>query len=585
AGELADEYADGVWWAPLAPLVGAAAVAPATARALGGGGTPAEVVGDRRLLLLLDNFEHVIEAAPELAELLRVCPHVDVLVTSRERLRVQGEHVYPVPVLARAEARELFTARARATQPEFEVDEYVDELCSRLDDLPLALELAAARTAVLTTSQLLERLGGRLDLLRGGRDAEKRQQTLRATIEWSHDLLDPDERRLLACLSVFRGGFTLEAAERVCRADLALVESLVDKSLTRRWESGRFGMLETIREFAAEQLEPDELDELHHRLLDHLLDLAERANLRVHGVGEQRTDLAQEERPNVEVALGWATNAGESRLGLRLLELLEMYWGTNDPVGGREWVDALLAAGGADLEPVVVAKALRLRGSTFDMTARSDLSEPDYLRAIELFESAGAEREARHLDIRVANAALQQGDLERAKRLAGAGLEADPPVALGILAQVAIAEKDAHEAARLAREAADAAKAGGFLWWQGVTLLGTAEGLLELGDVETAREFFFEGIEVLRSVRDLVNLPIALAAGAALAACAGDAVRAGTLWGAVEAEAQRDPRPTTSAALTEYERYLEPVRGPDFAEARNRGAALSLDDAVRYAGA
>src|SRR5581483_6175518 len=129
----------------------------------------------------------------------------------------------------------------RATQPDFEADEYVDELCARLDDLPLALELAAARTAVLTTSQLLERLGGRLDLLRGGRDAEKRQQTLRATIEWSYDLLDSEERRLLASLSVFRGGFTLDAAEQVCGADLALLESLVDKSLIRRWESGRFG--------------------------------------------------------------------------------------------------------------------------------------------------------------------------------------------------------------------------------------------------------------------------------------------------------------------------------------------------------
>ncbi len=166
--------------------------------------------------MLLDNFEHVVEAAPEVAAVLTECRHADVLVTSRERLRVQGEHVYPVPVLERREARRLFVARARAAQPDFEPDEHLDELCARLDDLPLALELAAARTSLLSTEQLLERLGNRLDLLRGGRDAETRQQTLRATIEWSYELLEPEERRLLAALSVFRGGWTLEAAEQVC---------------------------------------------------------------------------------------------------------------------------------------------------------------------------------------------------------------------------------------------------------------------------------------------------------------------------------------------------------------------------------
>ena len=253
AGDAAEAYPDGVWWVPLAPLADPADVGATAARALGGGGTLPELVDGRRLLLVLDNFEHVIGAAPEVAAVLAECPHADVLVTSRERLRVQGEQVYPVPVLERGEARALFVARARAAQPDFEPDERVDELCDRLDDLPLALELAAARTSLLTTAQLLERLGGRLDLLRGGRDADTRQQTLRATIDWSYELLELEEQRLLAALSVFRGGWTLEAAERVCDADVELLQSLVDKSLVRRWESGRFGMLETIREFAAER--------------------------------------------------------------------------------------------------------------------------------------------------------------------------------------------------------------------------------------------------------------------------------------------------------------------------------------------
>jgi predicted ATPase len=583
AGESAETYPDGVWWVPLAPLADPADVGPAAARALGGGGTLPELVDGRRLLLLLDNFEHVVEAAPEVAAVLTECPHADVLVTSRERLRVQGEYVYPVPVLERPEARRLFVTRARAAQPDFEPDELLDDLCARLDDLPLAIELAAARTSLLSTSQLLDRLGSRLDLLRGGRDAETRQQTLRATIEWSYELLEPDERRLLAALSVFRGGWTLEAAERVADADLELLESLVDKSLVRRWESGRFGMLETIREFASEQVSEDERDRLLHRLLELLLELFEDANLRPHVSGEPRMDLAQEERPNVDVALASATKTGNVRAGLRLMELLEMYWITNDPVGGRERVDALIAVGGDAIEPRVHGEALRLRGATFDMTGRSDLAEPVYVRAIELLRLAGDEQEIAHLTLRIANCAVKQGDIERARQLATEAIDADPPIALGILAQVAFAEKDAARAAGLARQAADAAAAAGQTWWRGVTLLGASEGLLALGELATAQEFFVEGLDLLRSVQDLVNLPIAFAAGAALAARLGDDSRAGTLWGAVEADAARRPRSTTTRAIEEYEPYVEHVRGPEFEEARERGRAMSLEAAVAYA--
>ena len=205
AGAAADDYPQGVWWVPLAPVRDAESVFEAAARGLGVSGTLAESIGQRRLLLLLDNFEHVIGASAGLSQLLSACPNLDVLVTSRERLQLGGEHVYPVPVLTRPDARALFVARACAVHPEFEPGPAVDELCGRLDDLPLALELAAARTTILTTEQLLARLGQRLDLLRGGRDADLRQQTLRATIEWSYDLLDQDEQELFARLSVFEG--------------------------------------------------------------------------------------------------------------------------------------------------------------------------------------------------------------------------------------------------------------------------------------------------------------------------------------------------------------------------------------------
>src|SRR5204863_6822397 len=282
------------------------------------------------------------------------------------------------------------------------------------------------------------------------------------------------ERRLLAALSVFRGGWTLEAAEQVCDADLELMQSLVDKSLVRRWESGRFGMLETIREFAAEQLSDREYDALLERLLAYLLELFEDANLSPHAGGTPRMDLAQAERPNVDAALLWAMGSNPLR-GLHLLERMEMYWFTNDPIRAREHVDAMLAAAGTPLEPSRHARALRLRGATWEFVGRNDLAEQEYARAIELLESVGDEAEAGHLMLRIASDAIAQGDVERAKGLAGAAFDADRPLALYILGCVAFAEKDAVRAARLARDAADAAETEGKAWFRGVTLFGASE--------------------------------------------------------------------------------------------------------------
>ena len=264
--EAADEFPDGLWWVPLAPLRDPAVVAATTARALGVTEQPgrefedvldAAIVG-RRLVLLFDNAEHLL---PEVAE--SIARHLEtegptVVVTSRERIRIQAEHTFAVPSLSAGDARELFVARARQVDASFEVTPAVDEICRRLDDLPLALELAAARTALFSSEQLLERLSSRLDLFKGGRDTDVRQQTLRATIAWSFDLLDPDEQRLFASLAVFVGGCSFDVAEEVCRADPDTLQSLLDKSLVRRRVT-RFGprywMLETIRDFALERFE------------------------------------------------------------------------------------------------------------------------------------------------------------------------------------------------------------------------------------------------------------------------------------------------------------------------------------------
>jgi predicted ATPase/class 3 adenylate cyclase len=590
AGSASDAYPDGAWWVPLSPVSSADEVMPAAARELGGGGPMAELVGKRRLLLLLDNFEHVVDAAPEVGRLLSECPRADVLVTSRERLRVQGEQVYPVPVLERGDSRELFSARARAVQPDFEPDDHVDDLCARLDDLPLALELAAARTTLLTTEQLLERLGSRLDFLRGARDAEVRQQTLRATIEWSYDLLTPEEQRLVAALSVFRGGWTIEAAERVCEADLELQQSLADKSLVRRWESGRFGMLETIREFAAEQLEEERRDELLRRLLQLLTETFE-ANLLPETPGAALMELALAERPNVDAALDWATTHGAAEAGLELMSTLELYWATNDPLGARSRIEALLAVAGEDLDRRVYAHALRIRGGSYDMVGDPAGAEPYFEQAMEVFRELGDEEEADHLLVRIANDARHAGDIERAARLASEALERvrargnrrDEAMALDNLAMVAFSRGDLEEGVRLAHKAVSVADSVGFTWWRGVTLFAASECLIRAGEFEAAKPELRDGLTALAAVPDLVNLPGALAAGAAIAAGQGDAVRAGTLWGAVETAAERDPRPTTPETLREYGPFVDPVRGADFERARTRGRELSLEEAVQYA--
>ena len=220
--------------------------------------------------MLLDNLEQVIEAAPQLSALLSACANLNVLVTSRELLRVQGEVEYEVPPLASPEAVALFCERSR-----LEPSEEIAELCVRLDELPLAVELAAARAKALSPRQILERLSQRLDLLEGGRDADPRQQTLRATIDWSHDLLSEEEQRVLRALSVFAGGCTLDAAEEVCGADIDTLQSLVEKSLLR-FSHERYWMLETIREYARERLdEAGETDALARRHADYHLALLE----------------------------------------------------------------------------------------------------------------------------------------------------------------------------------------------------------------------------------------------------------------------------------------------------------------------
>src|SRR5436190_1993384 len=342
AAEASDRYPGGVFWVPLAPLRDPQLVLETVGQVLGATDGLGEHIADKSLLLLFDNFEHVVEAAAGLAELLGACPNLQLLVTSRELLRLPAEQAYPVPPLEPEDGTELFLARAHAVEPGFAASAAVPELCARLEQLPLALELAAARVRVLSPEQLLDRLSGRLDLLRAGRGVGARQQTLRATIEWSHDLLAEDEQRLFARLAVFRGGCTLEAAEAVCEADLDVLQSLVDKSLLR-YSRERFWMLETIREFALERLEESgAAEDLRYRHSAYFLELGELAEPELLARSSSIWfDRLQVEHDNIRAVLGHALKHGRADVALRLGGAVWIFWLTRGYWSeGRRWLES-----------------------------------------------------------------------------------------------------------------------------------------------------------------------------------------------------------------------------------------------------
>ena len=354
AAAAADDYDRGVWWVPLASLDDPGLVETVAARTLGSKDTLSAAVGDKRLLLVLDNFEHLLDAATSVAETIGSCPRLTVLVTSREPLHIEGEWEVAVDPLREREAVELFMQRAAAVRSDFVASGEVAEICRRLDCLPLAIELAAARVKALSLSVLLERLEQRLPLLAGGsRSAPERQRTLRATIAWSHDLLTAAEQDLFARLAVFAGGCTLEAAEEICGADLDEIASLVDKSLLRR-TADRYWMLETIREYAAERLsERGDADAFYRRHAEHFLALAEQAAPELEREGQtvwlERLDR---DHDNFRAATEWASGSRDQRLELRLVCSLWWFWYMRGHWHeGRQALERALAANnGEDLD-------------------------------------------------------------------------------------------------------------------------------------------------------------------------------------------------------------------------------------------
>jgi len=353
---LGAEFGQRVYFAPLAALRQPELLEGTILSTLGIAEVPGEEpletlkrrVGGESVLLVLDNFAHLLEAAPVVSELRAACPRLKILVTSRAALHLTGEYEYGLEPLASRQAVALFTERAQAVRGDFAADEAaLEAICVRLDCLPLALELAAARCRVLSPVELLGRLDHSLEVLTGGpRDLAARQQTLRATIEWSYRLLDPGEQQLFSRLAVFSGGCTFEAAERVCGASLEQLESLIDKSLLSWRETeaeSRMWMLETIREFALELLETgNEADRMRRAHAAYYLWLAERWASDLDFGRADTLRALERELNNFRAAFVWASG-NERGLSLRLAAALSASWHNRlQLVEGRRWFEAVL---------------------------------------------------------------------------------------------------------------------------------------------------------------------------------------------------------------------------------------------------
>ena len=593
ASSLIDRNADGVYWVDLSSLRDPSLVSEAIERALGANEGLAEHIGVGEMLLLLDNFEQVVDAASELAQLLARCPNLKLLVTSRELLRIGGEVEYPVPPLAGSDAVELFCERSQ-----LEPDATIEELCRSLDDLPLALELAAARTSVLSPAQILERFAQRLDLLKGGRDAEARQQTLRATIEWSHELLDADEQLLFARLAVFRGGCTLPMAEGVADADLDALQSLVDKSLLRHTHE-RFWMLETIRSYARERLvESDEEGVLRRRHALAVLDVAEAAQKEWEIGGDLATVFARidVELDNVRVALEWAGDSGEDEILLRLVAPLAGFWG---PRGHWQEVDGWLAVAleRASSSSPTAPRITILRWSAIRAAGKGDYPSSDAL-IVEwqrLAEEAEDESEVlRAMNSRALNAS-EKGELdsarsqlvaigERAGEIGDRGMVAFVTVNLG---EVAWRSRDFESGLEYASSAAELFRELGDDGGVATALAGCGWNAIARSETASAEGFFREALLVagrLGWIRGVAESACGL--GATLIAMheVGRGVQlvgaAGSLYGELGVGLEEELKEQIlERAVAEGEAAL----GTDaFAAASAQGEAMSLQEVVAF---
>jgi predicted ATPase/class 3 adenylate cyclase len=598
AAEASDAFPDGIWWVPLAPLRDPKLVLETAAQVVGSKNGLAEHIADKSMLCLFDNFEQVVEAAADLASLLASCPNLAVLVTSRERLRVSGEQTYPVPPLAEQDGVALFGARARAVDPSFAESEAVGELCLRLDELPLALELAAARTALFSPEQLLERLSQRLDLLKGERDTDPRQQTLRATIEWSYDLLTEEEQELFGRLSVFAGGCSYEAAENVAGADPDTLQSILDKSLLRRRESElgpRYWMLETIREYATERLdESGEADQLRSRHAAYLVELAEEAEPQLRRDSREWVDRLEHEHDNLRLALDWLEASGESQLALRLAGAVSRFWYLHSHLSeGRRRLETALAS---DMRPTA-ARAKALNGASV-MALNIGDAEAARVRAE---EALGLHRELgdawgfAYSGMMIGNALAEAGDLASAQPVLEESLRAFlelgdehyTGVASVNLAWVSGDLGDKERERALHEENLGRAHALGNRTLEAHSIAQLAMLAREEGRLREASTMLKESLRIFRELGDRLELAMNLGRLANVLALTGSVGPAARLLSSSEALTEKLGASVSWWAGERNAKTLAIIRAQldeaALSEAWEQGRALTVDEAVALA--
>lgn len=617
---------DGVYWVPLASVHDADLVPSTVMAALGLAQSTEEPIarlgdflGPHRWLLVLDNFEQILDAGPTVAELLGRARELRVLVTSRAPLHVSGEQEFPVPPLdvptgyhaldserlVDVEAVRLFVERARVARPGFELDEEnaaaVAEIVARLDGLPLAIELAAARVKLLPPQTMVKRLGDTLDLLVGGRrDLPERQRTLRGAIAWSADLLDPVTRTVFERLAVFRGGASLDAVEGLCpEATLDRIELLADHSLIRLDEldgESRVSMLETIREYAATRLESSGIaDETRDRHLEIFLTVAEEAAPGLVGF-DQRMWLERLEREldNLRAALTWAIDSGRTAEAARLLFALWRFWHMRGPLSeGRERAEAVLAMAG-------LAGTSRLR--TLEAAGGIAYWRGDFSEARVHYEAAA--ELAREMDdpAEIANA-LYNMAFPRQGRLADPEAAAMVEEALAVYRRLGDTEGTARalwglgtahitggryeQGLALLSEALEAYSAGADAFHLGWTHRVMAVGLLFLRRPEEARPHIEEAMRIFGAAHDMSGILLLLRDCAEMEAHRGNVEKAVVIHGAVRSLQEElgldlvdafaaNNMPTVDEAIGD----MDPER---VAVLLARGAAMSIDEAMSYA--
>ena len=609
AGRAAAAFPDGAAWVPLAAVADPSLVVPAVGRAVGLSGVEgldaADVIAGAlrgaRMLLVIDNLEHVLDAVAGLGELLENCPGVVVLATSRAALRLRGEHEYPVPPLAvpahsagaravaASPAGALFVERARAVAPGFDVDEEnaadVARLCARLAGIPLALELAAAKVRVLSPALLMTRLVAAM-ASGGARDLPSRQRTITATLDWSYDLLGADEQRLFRRLGVFTGGFSLDAAEAVAGGDvLAALENLVAQSLVQVHPDGRYSQLEPVLHFARTKL--GEGEEAHEARLLHaryFLDLAER-NVPAYRRAEAVEALAitAREEGNFEAALEATLALGQGELTGRLCWALWLdWWLRGHLLTGRRFAERALRT---EQSPSTrIGTLLTLSAMTF---AQGDLeaSTPGWTEARALALSIGDDAGQAHGAAGEGLIALAIGDHDTAERafrdsieLSAGGIDDDEwlwTLCHVWLGTIALLRGSPQEALALVDTALTAARARGDRLAIYIALFTGAQAAIALGDADRARAQLEEGVRLSRETGDLANLAYVLDALAVVESSAGRGRRVALLLGAAQAL-----REAVGSNVYGYYQPDEALRDAAAASARALLGPDGFDDAV-----